>query len=296
MRFQSARSRDQRIPQRDRELRGGDERVALATRGGVPMSSRIPRVVVTSLAAAILALSVTQVAFGAAAVTTTWQAKVGASGANGTASLATVTPSVGSIGLKLVKFKASSTLPVTLYKGTCSSVGPVLFRLSSITTTKTGAASRTSTLTAAQVKLILGATAGTGKIAIRVGSGTATKCGAFAKHTVLGPQAVVQAFYKYYLVDSAYPDLVGRPDVAPSFIQWLKTWTQDVNPIVCAQGGPDSVQAGAAAVSSSSASVTTTEVWNGIASPTGSGPKVTLALAPTGWQISAIDCGFPPLP
>jgi hypothetical protein len=185
---------------------------------------------------------------------------------------------------------------VTLYKGTCSSVGPVLFRLSSITTTKTGAASRTSTLTAAQVKLILGATAGTGKIAIRVGSGTATKCGAFAKHTVLGPQAVVQAFYKYYLVDSAYPDLVGRPDVAPSFIRWLKSFVGGANPIVCAQGDPDSVQAGTAVVAGSSATVTTTEVWNGVLQSSGSGPKVTLALGAVGWQISAIDCGFPPLP
>ena len=264
------------------------------------MSSRIPRVVVTSLAAAILALSVTQVAFGAAAVTTTWQAKVGASGANGTASVATVTPSAGSIGLKLVKFKASSTLPVTLYKGTCASVGPVLFRLSSITMTKTGAASRTSTLTAAQVKLILGATAGTGKIAIRVGSGTATKCGAFAKRTVLGPQAVVQAFYDWYLATPGafFQAEAGRPDLTPAFVRWLKNFYANspqvggYDPFLCAQASPDSVRAGTAAISGLTATVAATQVWNGIVGPPGSGPKVSLVLAPAGWQISALGPCF----
>ena len=43
----------------------------------------------------------------------------------------------------------------------------------------------------------------------------------------------------------------------------------------------------------SSATVTTDEVWNGIAGALGSGPSVSLVLAPTGWQISAVDCRFP---
>ena len=284
------------MQRRDRELRGGDGRLALATRRGDSDPFRIPRVVVPFLAAAILALSVTQVAFGGTAVTTTLQAKVGASGVNGTAKLAVVTTGAGSIGLKLVKLRASSTLPVAVYKGTCASVGAVLFRLASITTSSAGAASRTNTLSAAQVKLILAATTGTGKLAIRVGSGSATKCGAFARRTVSGPQAVVQAFYKYYLTDAAYGDLVGRPDVTPGLIQWLKGFVGGANPIVCAQDNPDSVQAGLAVISSSSATVTTTEVWNGVLQSPGSGPKVTLAFGPVGWQISAIDCGFPPLP
>jgi hypothetical protein len=151
---------------------------------------RIPRVVVALLMAAILALSVTQVAFGSSPLTTAWQAKVGASGVNGTANVSTTTTGAGSIGLKLVKLRASSTLPVAVYKGTCASVGAVLFRLASITTSSTGAASRTNTLTAAQVKLILAATTGTGKIAIRVGSGASAKCGPFAKVAVLPYEAV----------------------------------------------------------------------------------------------------------
>jgi hypothetical protein len=261
---------------------------------------RIPRVVVALLIAGILALSVTQVAFGATAATTTWQAKVGASGVNGAAKLAVVTTGAGSISLKLVKLRASSTLPVVVYKGTCSSVGPVLFRLSSITTTKTGAASRTSTLTAAQVKLILGATAGTGKVAIRIGSGSATRCGAFAKRNVLAPQAVVQAFYDWYLATPGafFQAEAGRPDLTPAFVRWLKHFYASsppvggYDPFLCAQNTPDSVRAGTAAISGLTATVAATQVWNGIVGPPGSGPKVSLVLAPAGWQISALGPCF----
>jgi hypothetical protein len=128
------------------------------------------------------------------------------------------------------------------------------------------------------------------------GSTSLVSSSPLAVGTVLGPQAVVQAFYKYYLTDAAYGDLVGRPDVTPGFIQWLKSFAGAANPIVCAQDNPDSVQAGTAVVAGSSATVTTTEVWNGVLQSPGSGPKVSLALGPVGWQISAVDCGFPPLP
>jgi hypothetical protein len=77
----------------------------------------------SALMAAILALSVAQVAFGATTVTTTWQANVGASGANGTAKLIVLSTGASSISLKLVKLRASSTVPVAVYKGTCASVG-----------------------------------------------------------------------------------------------------------------------------------------------------------------------------
>ena len=151
--------------------------------------------------------------------TNAWLAKVGASGVNGTVNLSAVTNGVGSIGLKFAKLRASSTLPVALYKGTCASVGAVLFTLASIKTTSTGAASRTNSLTAAQVTKILAATTGTGKIAIRVGSGSSARCGAFAKVSAKGPQAVVQAFYNWYLVQAynGTVNLRGRPDLTPAF-------------------------------------------------------------------------------
>jgi hypothetical protein len=143
------------------------------------------RIQLAFLAAAVLFLPVAQVAVGAQTpVTNAWQAKVGASGVNGTAKIS-ITNGVGSIGLTLVRLRPSSTLPVAVYKGTCAPVGALLFRLALIKTTSTGAASRTTSLTAAQVRLILAATAGSGKVALRVGSGSSARCGVFAK--VLAP-------------------------------------------------------------------------------------------------------------
>lgn len=79
-------------------------------------------------------------------ITTAWLAKVGASAENGTAKVTTVTTGTGSIGLKLVRLRPSSTLPVAVHKGTCAAVGPVLFRLASITTSSAGAAARSASL------------------------------------------------------------------------------------------------------------------------------------------------------
>jgi hypothetical protein len=128
------------------------------------------------------------------------------------------------------------------------------------------------------------------------GSTSLVSSSPLAVGAVLGPQAVVQSFYDWYVTSHDYTLLFVRPDVTPGFIQWYKTWTREVDPIICTQQPPDSVQAGTAVISGSSATVTTTEVWNGILQSPGSGPKVTLALGPVGWQISAVDCGFPPLP
>lgn len=131
---------------------------------------------------------------GAATVTTTWQAKVGSAGANGTATVRAYTTGTGSIALKLAKLTASTSLPVKIYKGTCSSVGGVLLTLPSIKTTNVGVASRTSTLNATQVKAVVIATTGSSGIAIRVGSGSALKCGVFRSRpvvTVSGPSGIL---------------------------------------------------------------------------------------------------------
>jgi hypothetical protein len=254
------------------------------------MSFRIRRVVVALLMTAILALLVTQVAFGASTLTNAWQAKVGVSGVNGTANVSTVTTGAGSIGLKLVKLRASSTLPVTVYKGSCASVGAVLFRLTSINTTSTGSASRTSTLTAAQVSLITVATKGTGKIAIRIGSGTSVKCGLFAKRAVPSPQAVVQAFYDWYVAQTGTVNLRGRPDLTPAFVYWAEHYNDGsmfgADPVLCGQGQPQWVKAGLAAISGSSATVKVTQGY-GAENLTFS---VKLTLGPTGWQISTGGC------
>lgn len=121
-------------------------------------------------------------AASAATSTNAWLAKVGSSGANGTASINAYTTGVGSLVLKLKKLPASRTLAVTLLKTSCK--GSALFTLSSIKSTSTGAATKTLSLTAARVTAIKKATTGTGKFAIRIGTGTTAKCGVFAAQLV----------------------------------------------------------------------------------------------------------------
>ena len=138
-----------------------------------------------------LVLTTTGVApAGAATVTNIWWAPIGSAGMNGTATVQAYASGTGSIVLKLAKLKASTTLAVKVHKGTCSSVGAILLTFSSIRTSSTGAASRTSTLTTTQVKAVKAATTGTGRIAIRVGSGSTLRCGVFRSRaiiTVSGP-------------------------------------------------------------------------------------------------------------
>ena len=131
--------------------------------------------------AAILVMTVAP-PVGAATVGASWQAKVGSAGANGTATIRAYTTGSGSLALKLAKLRPATSLPVTLSKGTCASVGSTLIRFPAIRTTSAGAAARTSSLTAFQVRQLRTATTGTGKVAIRVGSSTTggVKCGVFA--------------------------------------------------------------------------------------------------------------------
>jgi multiple sugar transport system substrate-binding protein len=124
----------------------------------------------------------------AATITDILQAKIGSGGANGTATIQAYTSGTGSIALKLARLKPATYLPVTVSKGTCGSVGSTLFRLPPIRTSSTGAANRTSTLTAAQVTRVKNATSGTGRVAIRIGSNTTgrVKCGVFTAPVSVG--------------------------------------------------------------------------------------------------------------
>jgi hypothetical protein len=253
-------------------------------------SRRAAALAISALLAATLALSFTQIASGAGPVTSAWLAKVGTSGVNGTVNVATVSTGAGSIGIKLAKLRRSSTLPVTVFKGSCGSIGPVLFKLASIKTTSSGAASRTSALTAAQVKLVQAATTGTGRIAFRVGTGSAAKCGLFVRRTALGPQAVVQGFYDWYIAQIGGVDLSRRADLTPGFVYWAAHYNDNnmfgADPVVCAQDFPVSVRTGAATITGARATVKLTESFVPEQSL-----SVTLALGPTGWRISAVSCG-----
>jgi YVTN family beta-propeller protein len=131
----------------------------------------------------------------AATVADTWNAKVGSNGINGTARIQAYTSGTGALALKLVKLKPSSSLPVVISKGTCNSVGSTLLTIASIRTTSSGALTRTSSLTAAQVRSIRAATKASGRIAIRIGSSSSRKCGTFVfvKPVIVAPPAAVKA-------------------------------------------------------------------------------------------------------
>jgi YVTN family beta-propeller protein len=139
---------------------------------------RLTASVTIAFAVALTAAPVTN----AATTSDAWLAKVGSSGANGTATLTAYTTGTGRIVLKFAKLKASTTHAVTLLKTSCS--GAKLLSLPSIKTTSKGAAARTSNLTASQVSAIKKATTGSAKIAVRVGTGRTAKCGVFAAQLV----------------------------------------------------------------------------------------------------------------
>jgi len=120
----------------------------------------------------------------AATVTDAWQAKIGRSGTNGTARISRYLEGTGGITYKMKGLRASTTLPVTIYKGTCASVGAAVVKLASVRSSSAGAVSRTASISASQMRLIATAGAGAGKLAIRVGSGSSVRCGAFARQGV----------------------------------------------------------------------------------------------------------------
>jgi YVTN family beta-propeller protein len=159
----------------------------------IPTRSSWSLRVITSGALAVLLAAATIGPVSGATVTTTWNARIGSGGLNGSSRIEAYATGSGALKLKLVKLRASASLPVVVVKGTCSSPGPALLTVPSIRTTSTGAATRTSTLSAAQIKLVRAATKGTGKIAIRIGSGSSRKCGNFVVATPPAPPATVAA-------------------------------------------------------------------------------------------------------
>lgn len=128
--------------------------------------------------AVVTLLAMGPLTVNAATLTNSWKAKIGSAGANGTATVSAYLTGTGSIALKLAKLKPSTSLAVTLTKSSCS--GATLVSLAAIKTNSAGAAARTTTLNASQVKLIKSAT----KIAVRIGAGSTSKCGVFAAVSV----------------------------------------------------------------------------------------------------------------
>lgn len=138
-------------------------------------TGRRTRLSALSTAVALLLTIALPSGAGAATISSAWQAKIGSGGANGTTTIVGYTSGTGLISAKLVKMRASTLLPITLRKGTCSGTTLMTF---SIKTTSSGAASGSRSLTASQVTAIKNATKGTAKLVVRIGSSTTgVKCG-----------------------------------------------------------------------------------------------------------------------
>ena len=132
------------------------------------------RLPLTLLAATVLA-GVHAPPASAATVNRTWDAELG-SGTNGTASLRSYTDGTGRLTLDLAGFASDSTLPVIVYRGSCTAPTTIA-RFTPIVTDATGAAYRASTV-GGRAMGIIWSYARSGSIAIRVGSGSGAKCGA----------------------------------------------------------------------------------------------------------------------
>ncbi len=108
-----------------------------------------------------------------------------------------------------------------------------------------------------------------------------------------GPQAVVQSFYAWYIAEAqagGAVNLRGRPDLTPAFVDWTEHYNDGqmfggADPVLCAQDIPESVTAGAAAISGIKATVPVTEAF-------GYPYRITvgLTLGSAGWQISTGGC------
>lgn len=101
----------------------------------------------------------------------------------------------------------------------------------------------------------------------------------------------MQSFYDWWL-DRTRPedtDYTTRPELAPAFVKALKDASGtpfQIEPFLCVQDGPiDSVEAGPATISRSTAAVIIT--FTLVRQLT---RQVDLGLGPDGWQITAVRC------
>jgi len=148
-----------------------------------PSTRRSPRD--RALAAAVLTVALALAgadpapAEGAAAGPTieVLKASLGPKGVNGTATLSVFATGAGSVQVSAWALKPASTYVAAIRRGTCAKVEPSLVALPKVVTSKTGAATRQTALTAAQVAAIRSEVHATGRVIVRLGAGTLARCG-----------------------------------------------------------------------------------------------------------------------
>lgn len=111
----------------------------------------------------------------ALSVRRTWTAHIGSGGANGTAALHGFMTGPGSLHLQLVGLQPSSTYPVIIYRGSCSTP-KVIARMPSAVSDAAGAVAKTSAVLARVMDKIW-IYGRTGAIGVKVGAGGQARCG-----------------------------------------------------------------------------------------------------------------------
>jgi hypothetical protein len=104
----------------------------------------------------------------------TWTAHLGGNGANGTAILRGYMAGDGSLELKLVGLRPSTTYPIVAYRGSCASP-MVITRLPGAVTDASGAVSKTSAVSI-RIMNSVWSYGRTGAIAIKIGTGALARC------------------------------------------------------------------------------------------------------------------------
>jgi len=129
-----------------------------------------------------LALGGTALAPSAAAATgpTTevLKASLGSKGGNGTAMLSVFATGLGSVEVSLRALKPASPYVAAIQRVTCTQVGSVPVALPKVVTSKAGAATLHSALTAAQVAAIRSEVRATSRVVVGPGAGSLARCGA----------------------------------------------------------------------------------------------------------------------
>lgn len=133
-----------------------------------------------AFAAGLVAVAVLVATASGASVSQKWQAGVASPRANGTATLYVYANGTSAVGLRLVGLAPSTSYAVSLYRGTCSSLGSRVLGLPIVVSTPSGTVTRGLTLSTARTTIVRSALRA--RLAIVVGS--LRRCGSFSRAAV----------------------------------------------------------------------------------------------------------------
>ena len=135
---------------------------------------RVRRAVMIVAVATVIATLAAPTAYGAS-VRRAWKAQLGGNGANGTATLTAFWAGNGSLSLKLVGLKPSTTYPIVAYRGSCAKPS-VITRLPGAVTDATGSLTKVSAVST-KIMISIWRYGRTAPFSIKIGTGSLARCG-----------------------------------------------------------------------------------------------------------------------